>query len=99
MHAGILPLLPCNTNSKDYEKLEPLAIGWFVSVIATDVIITAVMVWYLRSARTGIRRTDQLITKICRGVLETGLATTTIVILDAIFFTRMVTTLRDHVSL
>lgn len=48
------------------------------------------MLYHLLSARTGFRDTDLLITTICKGVVETGLATTTIVILDAIFFFRLV---------
>lgn len=76
--------------SEDFPKLQPIAIIWFVGSIVCDVIITAAMLYYLLTKRTGYRDTDLLIHTIARGVIETGLATTTIVILDAIFFFRLV---------
>lgn len=74
----------------DFPKLQRIAIVWFVGSILCDAIISAAMLYYLLSVRTGYRDTDKLVHTIARGVIETGLATTTIVILDAIFFFRMV---------
>lgn len=76
--------------SKEFATLQPPAMLWFVCSIVTDSTIVAATIYHLRSVKTGFRDTDQMITKICRGVVETGLATTTIVILNAIFFFRSV---------
>lgn len=76
--------------SDDFPKLQRIAIVWFVGSILCDALISAAMLYYLLSVRTGYRDTDKLVHTIARGVIETGLATTTIVILDAIFFFRMV---------
>jgi len=73
----------------DFPKLQPVAIVWFVGSIMCDALITIIMVVILSRSRTGFRETDTLITKIIRSVVETGLSTTTIVILDAIFFFRL----------
>jgi len=77
------------TNTADFPKLQPVALIWFVGSIACDALITITMVIVLSRSRTGFQATDTLITKIIRSVVETGLATTTIVILDSIFFFRL----------
>lgn len=93
---------PCSTlfssnrelafHSSDFYKLQPIAIIWFVGAILDDTIITIVMLYFLLSARTGLADGDNLIKSVCKAVVETGLSTTTVVILDAIFFFRFVRT-------
>jgi hypothetical protein len=82
------PVIPTSKNSQS----TPPAMVWYVCSIVADTVIAAARLGYLLSAKTGFQDTDKLIAKVCRGVLETGLATTAIVILGAIFFFRMVIT-------
>ncbi|KAF8307459.1 hypothetical protein DL93DRAFT_2087996 [Clavulina sp. PMI_390] len=72
-----------------FYKLQPIAIVWFVGSILCDTIITIAMIYYLLGAKTGYKDTDQLLHRISKAVVETGLATTTVVIIDAIFFFRL----------
>ncbi|PPQ70985.1 hypothetical protein CVT24_009940 [Panaeolus cyanescens] len=53
---------------------------------ACDALIAACMTFYLSRSQTGFRATDQLITRITRLTIETGLATATASIASAILF-------------
>ncbi|KAF9520853.1 hypothetical protein BS47DRAFT_1481188 [Hydnum rufescens UP504] len=77
-----------NTTAENV-RLQPIAIIWFVFAISCDSLITAMMVWTLTRAKTGFSETDTLITKINRGVIETGLSCTINVIVDAILLFRV----------
>ncbi|KAF8916416.1 hypothetical protein CPB85DRAFT_283467 [Mucidula mucida] len=57
-----------------------------VGEAATDVIIAGAMTFFLFRMKSGFRRTDTQITKIIRLFLETGFLTSTVAILDVIFF-------------
>ncbi|KAF8992092.1 hypothetical protein BDZ89DRAFT_1086394 [Hymenopellis radicata] len=57
-----------------------------VGEAAADIIIAGAMTFFLFRMKSGFQRTDTQITKIIRLFLETGLLTSTVAILDVIFF-------------
>ncbi|KAH9915947.1 uncharacterized protein BXZ73DRAFT_106013 [Epithele typhae] len=59
----------------DFISFQSIAIVWLASAVVADVLITATLVYYLRSRRTGMEFTDTTIDKITRLTIETGLLT------------------------
>ncbi|KAG8686574.1 hypothetical protein FRC08_012437, partial [Ceratobasidium sp. 394] len=72
-----------------FHKLDATIIMWLVLAATTDVTITCVLTWYLRSHRTGFPHTDDVITKLIRSTVQTGLLTSLWAIGDMTFFLAM----------
>ncbi len=76
--------------SADFPKLNPIAGIWFGGSLVCDLLITMTMVIVLQRSRTGLKDSDNIVDSLIRIVVETGAATTFIVLLDTIFFFRLV---------
>jgi len=74
------------TSIADFTKLDPAAGIWFAGSLACDLLITVTMIIILNRSRTGLKDTDNVVNRLIRIVVETGAATTLIVLLDTIFF-------------
>ncbi|KEP52245.1 putative transmembrane protein [Rhizoctonia solani 123E] len=59
---------------------------WLVTSALADTAITITLSWYLHSNRTGFSRTDDIITKLIRITVQTGLITTVWALVDLIMF-------------
>ncbi|KAH9929272.1 uncharacterized protein B0H18DRAFT_863736, partial [Fomitopsis serialis] len=55
---------------------------WIAGSAACDITITVIMVFYLTRRRSGIQRTDSMVNKLVQVVVETGLATATMAIVQ-----------------
>ncbi|CAE6412089.1 unnamed protein product [Rhizoctonia solani] len=49
---------------------------WLVLSAVTDIVITCILSWYLHTNRTGFSKTDDIITRLVRLTVQTGLITT-----------------------
>ncbi|KAB5592810.1 hypothetical protein CTheo_3730 [Ceratobasidium theobromae] len=73
----------------DFARFEELRVTiclWLVSSAVADVAITGILTWYLHTHRTGFSRTDDLITRLIRVTVQTGLITTIWAVADLIIF-------------
>ncbi|EPQ32447.1 uncharacterized protein PFL1_00643 [Pseudozyma flocculosa PF-1] len=77
----------------DFQKFQVIVIIWLVGAAVTDVIITLSLVWTLNKARTGFAATDDIITKLIRTTLQTGMLTTFFATVDIILFLASSTSL------
>jgi hypothetical protein len=67
-------------------ELHTPALIWFLTACAADVLITVVLVIALNKKKTGFVATDDVISKIIRMTVQTGLLTTVFALGDVIFF-------------
>ncbi|TFK47586.1 hypothetical protein OE88DRAFT_1738500 [Heliocybe sulcata] len=70
----------------EFQKFEPIVIVWLVSNAVCDVIITGVLTWHLRRHRTGFPATDDIVNKIIRLTVQTGMLTCIVALFDIAFF-------------
>ncbi|KAF8509860.1 hypothetical protein BU17DRAFT_55863, partial [Hysterangium stoloniferum] len=56
-------------------KVKSAALIWLVGSVATDLGITIILVVYLRRRKTGFSSTDDIVSKIIRATVQTGLLT------------------------
>lgn len=66
--------------------LEPPALVWLLGSCVADIFITTVLVISLAKRRTGIGATDDVISKIIRMTIQTGLLTALFAVADVAFF-------------
>ncbi|PIL35700.1 hypothetical protein GSI_02430 [Ganoderma sinense ZZ0214-1] len=59
----------------EFRKFRVIGIIWLVAAALADMLITAALVWHLRKHKTGMSVTDDLISKIIRFTVQTGLIT------------------------
>ncbi|KAJ1303218.1 hypothetical protein OPQ81_011417 [Rhizoctonia solani] len=59
---------------------------WLVTSAIADTAITIVLSWYLHSHRTGFSKTDDLITRLIRVTVQTGLITTVWALIDLLMY-------------
>ncbi|KAG9121956.1 hypothetical protein FRC07_001862 [Ceratobasidium sp. 392] len=69
-----------------FDEAKPAVVVWLVMSAIADVVITCVLTWYLHSHRTGFPRTDDVITRIIRLTIQTGLVTSLWAIVDVILY-------------
>lgn len=62
------------------------ALLWFLSAVVSDVMITVVLVITLNKRKTGFTATDDVVSKIIRTTVQTGMLTALVAIGDVIFF-------------
>ncbi|CAE6432853.1 unnamed protein product [Rhizoctonia solani] len=59
-----------------FQELRPPVIIWLALSALTDIVITSILSWYLHTHRTGFSKTDDVITRLVRLTVQTGLITT-----------------------
>ncbi|KAJ3487853.1 hypothetical protein NLJ89_g11674 [Agrocybe chaxingu] len=69
-----------------FTKFEPAVITWLGASAVADVLITASLSWSLSRRKTGIKATDDKVTKIIRLTVQTGLVTAIFATLDVVIF-------------
>lgn len=77
----------------EFHKFQVVVIIWLACAALADMIITVALVWTLQKSRTGFAATDDIITRLIRGTLQTGAATTVFAVTDLITFCVSTTTL------
>ncbi|KAM5531004.1 hypothetical protein V8D89_015331 [Ganoderma adspersum] len=77
---GIIP------EFNQFRKFQVVGILWLVGAALADVLITTALVWHLRKHKTGILTTDDLVNKIIRLTVPTGLITALFAILSLILY-------------
>ncbi|CUA72555.1 hypothetical protein RSOLAG22IIIB_10110 [Rhizoctonia solani] len=64
---------------RDFARFQELRVPvtiWLVLSAVTDIVITCILSWYLHTNRTGFSKTDDIITRLVRLTVQTGLITT-----------------------
>ncbi|KAH7882680.1 hypothetical protein F5I97DRAFT_1816535, partial [Phlebopus sp. FC_14] len=67
-------------------KLQVVVIIWLAAAAVGDVLITATLVWHLSRRKTGLAATDDLINRIMRLTVQTGLITAVCAVVDLAFY-------------
>ncbi|KAF9033288.1 hypothetical protein BDZ89DRAFT_1063024 [Hymenopellis radicata] len=70
----------------DFQKFQTVVIIWLVASCLGDLAITCILVWYLRKHKTGFQGSDELVDRIIRMTVQTGLITSICAIVDLILF-------------
>ncbi|EIW77424.1 hypothetical protein CONPUDRAFT_157673 [Coniophora puteana RWD-64-598 SS2] len=74
-------------------RFEPAVLVWLVSSDVADVLITSSLSLNLYHKKTGTRTTDDLLDRIIRLTIQTGLVTTTVAIAELVVYSTTTTTL------
>ncbi|PCH39978.1 hypothetical protein WOLCODRAFT_150029 [Wolfiporia cocos MD-104 SS10] len=69
-----------------FQRFEVIVIIWLAFSAVADSAITAALVWHLRKHKTGFSQTDDIVNKIIRLTVQTGLVTALCAIIDLILF-------------
>ncbi|KAJ3510396.1 hypothetical protein NLJ89_g4696 [Agrocybe chaxingu] len=98
---GASLVIPIKTGNfihvSEFHKIRTAVTMWLACEVAADVVITALLVWYLyvlfifslihqRKHKTGFRRSDMMVDRIIRVTLQTGLLTMVVASVDLFFF-------------
>ncbi|EPQ53453.1 hypothetical protein GLOTRDRAFT_130788 [Gloeophyllum trabeum ATCC 11539] len=70
----------------EFQRFEPVVIVWLIGNAICDIIITSVLTWHLRRHRTGFPATDDIVNKIIRLTVQTGMLTCIVALFDTVFF-------------
>lgn len=86
--AGIVTAYETGTvpNFVDFRHFKAVVIIWLAAESVGDLLITSILVWYLRKHKTGFKSSDLMIDRIIRLTVQTGLITSLVATLDLIFF-------------
>ncbi|KAI0771217.1 hypothetical protein BD413DRAFT_65351 [Trametes elegans] len=69
-----------------FQEFQVVVIIWLAFSAVADTLITISLVWHLRTHRTGMPVTDDIINKIIRLTMQTGLLTALCAIIDLVLF-------------
>jgi len=69
-----------------FQKFQVIVIIWLAFSAVADTSITLALVWHLRKHRTGFTMTDDIVNKIIRMTVQTGMITAVCAIIDLIAF-------------
>ncbi|KAI0049313.1 hypothetical protein FA95DRAFT_890094 [Auriscalpium vulgare] len=69
-----------------FQHFKVVVVIWLVCAAVADIMITFVLVFYLKKKRTGFVATDDIINKIVRLTVQTGLLTALVATIDVILF-------------
>ncbi|KAI0647778.1 hypothetical protein C8Q79DRAFT_951904 [Trametes meyenii] len=69
-----------------FQKFQAIVIVWLAFSAVADTIITASLVWHLRRHKTGMPVTDDIVNRIIRLTVQTGLITALCAIIDLVLF-------------
>ncbi|CAD6886064.1 unnamed protein product [Tilletia controversa] len=75
------------------QKIRSVVIIWLAGAALADSVITCALIYTLNKSRTGFAATDDVLTKLIRATLQTGLLTTTFAIIDLILYLSSTSTL------
>ncbi|KAJ3559461.1 hypothetical protein NM688_g334 [Phlebia brevispora] len=70
----------------EFHKFEVIVVVWLAFSAVTDTLITLALVWHLRRHKTGFSSTDDVVNKIIRLTVQTGMITAVCAIVDLIAF-------------
>lgn len=76
----------------EFQKFQVAVILWLACAALCDIIITSALIATLNKSRTGFQQTDDIITKLIRLTLQTGLLTAGVATIDLILFVCSTTT-------
>lgn len=76
-----------------FDELRVEIVLWLITSAVTDVVVTSILTWYLHTHRTGFPRTNDLVTKLIRITVQTGMITTIWAVVDLIVFLTVPTPL------
>ncbi len=77
---------------QNFQKFNSVVTVWLLCAALADTLITAVLLSTLNKSRTGFQQTDDLISKLMRNTIQTGLATSLVAIADLVAFLASPTT-------
>lgn len=69
-----------------FGPLSPFVVCWLGFQTAADVMITTVLIYALKNARTGFHKTDTIINRLIRGAVQTGLFASIFALCDLFSF-------------
>ncbi|KAI0632408.1 hypothetical protein C8Q77DRAFT_1159036 [Trametes polyzona] len=69
-----------------FQKFEIIVIVWLAFSAVADCAITIALVWHLRKHKTGFAATDDIVNRIIRLTVQTGLITALCAVIDLILF-------------
>ncbi|KAI0693966.1 hypothetical protein BC835DRAFT_1415596 [Cytidiella melzeri] len=69
-----------------FQNFKVIVIIWLAFSATADTVITCALVWHLRKHRTGFTNTDDVVNKIIRLTVQTGMITAVCAIIDLIAF-------------
>ncbi|EPQ53462.1 hypothetical protein GLOTRDRAFT_139698 [Gloeophyllum trabeum ATCC 11539] len=69
-----------------FQEFQAIVIVWLISNAVCDVLITTALTWHLRRHKTGFPATDDIVNKIIRLTVQTGMITALVATLDVAFF-------------
>ncbi|KAK0201861.1 hypothetical protein DFS33DRAFT_1350641 [Desarmillaria ectypa] len=69
-----------------FRNFKAVVMLWLAADCFTDIFITVIMVWHLRKHKTGFKASDELVDRVIRFTMQTGLVTSICALLDLIFY-------------
>ncbi|KAI0089205.1 hypothetical protein BDY19DRAFT_944691 [Irpex rosettiformis] len=69
-----------------FQKFEVVVIIWLSCSAAADMFITISLVWHLRKHKTGLIGTDDMVNRVIKLTVQTGMITTVCAIVDLVLF-------------
>ncbi|ETW83074.1 hypothetical protein HETIRDRAFT_474219 [Heterobasidion irregulare TC 32-1] len=70
----------------EFRRFKPAVIVWLAGSAACDTMITIVLVWHLRRHKGGFSTTDDVIDRIIRVTVQTGMLTSLVALIDLVLF-------------
>ncbi|KAH9939817.1 hypothetical protein B0H21DRAFT_756071 [Amylocystis lapponica] len=69
-----------------FQRFETIVVVWLAFSAVADSLITVALVWHLRKHKTGFHATDDIVNRIIRLTVQTGLVTALCAVIDLILF-------------
>ncbi|KAK0432888.1 hypothetical protein EV421DRAFT_1742001 [Armillaria borealis] len=69
-----------------FQEIKSWVILWLVGACVADMLITGILVWHLRRHKTGFQTSDELVDRIIRSTVQTGLITSICAIVDLMVY-------------
>ncbi|KAK0542724.1 hypothetical protein OC845_006481 [Tilletia horrida] len=77
----------------ELQRIRSVVIIWLTGAALADTVITSALIWTLNKSRTGFAATDDVLTRLIRATLQTGLLTSTFAIVDLVLYLSSTSTL------
>ncbi|KAI0315592.1 hypothetical protein OF83DRAFT_339338 [Amylostereum chailletii] len=87
------------TNYLDLYKAKGAVTTWLIASTVCDVLITVSLVWFLRKNKTGNARTDDIVDRIIRLSVQTGLITSVVATADVTLYLALSDRNTAHLAL